>query len=98
LLQAVRLPDKAVVCCKEKLSLSLDIAIAIKAVHRLILAGFERHLGVLAAGGAFYREHLVRLPDVVTAVPVVSGVEVGLSGFPGLPASRTTFRRMFMPL
>jgi hypothetical protein len=62
---------------KRPLNAGSYFAEAIAAVNRLVPAGFKRHLGVFAAVGAFYREHLAR----GAGIAAVSGLR-----FPGLPA------------
>src|SRR4030042_5737448 len=55
---------------KPALSAGSDFTVAIATVHRLVTAGFKRYLGILAALGAFYREHLTTLSIARAAVSV----------------------------
>jgi hypothetical protein len=43
---------------KPALSADSDFTIAIATVHRFVTSGFKGYLGILAALGTFYREHL----------------------------------------
>jgi hypothetical protein len=43
---------------KPALSADSDFTVAIATVHRFVTTGFKGYLGILAALGTFYREHL----------------------------------------
>jgi len=44
----------------ERLSPGLHFVIAVAAIYRAVFTGLEGDLGILAALGAYYREHLAR--------------------------------------